>query len=321
MSPELVRAYARTFIGRDDCYPLQRDIGSYWSIKRPLTLAVLTAHVRGDLTIGAYALDAQSCARWLCLDADETEQWLVFKDIAQRLEADGMNAYLETSRRGGHLWLFTAPTLGSTIRKFGIGLVQCYGSGKIALSGQGKIELYPKQDNVKSGLGSLVRLPLGIHRKTGKRYPFITPDDKLLSPTIRQQMALLADPMFVPQNFISEICAEVPEMTPRLPHPSPLLPKVRSNSGETLSERLKNAIRVYDFVRQYIELDQFGKGLCPFHDDHIQSFQVNIEANYWSCYAGCGGGSIIDFAMKWRIAHGQDGSFTATIKDLAQELF
>jgi hypothetical protein len=41
-------------------------------------------------------------------------------------------------------------------------------------------------------------------------------------------------------------------------------------------------------------------GLCPFHDDHHPSFGVNDEGNYWNCFAGCGGGSGIDFWTKWR---------------------
>ena len=77
---------------------------------------------------------------------------------------------------------------------------------------------------------------------------------------------------------------------------------------------------VHDFVSRYVKLDTRGKGKCPFHDDNIKSFQVNDNRNYWSCYAGCGGGSIIDFWMKWREAHGQDGSFSETVLELREML-
>jgi DNA primase len=73
-------------------------------------------------------------------------------------------------------------------------------------------------------------------------------------------------------------------------------------------------------VRQYVQLDQEGRGLCPFHNDHHESFSVRQDANYWYCFAGCGGGSIIDFWMKWRALHDQDPGFTATITELAQML-
>jgi hypothetical protein len=58
-----------------------------------------------------------------------------------------------------------------------------------------------------------------------------------------------------------------------------------------------------EFVSQYVDLKPTARGaigLCPFHDDHHPSFGVNDEGNYWHCFAGCGGGSVIDFWMKWQ---------------------
>jgi hypothetical protein len=310
ISPELLQAYAMTFLNRLDCYPLQREIGTYFTLRKPLTLNIFRAHLQGAVTIGAYALNAESIAKWLCLDADEDAQWQQLRDVAGQLAHENIPVYLETSRRGGHLWLFTTPLSGRSVRQFGKGLLYRYGVGKV--------ELYPKQNVLKTGVGSFVRLPFGIHRKTGRRYYFVTPDGEPLAPTVRQQIAVLAQPQLVPQDFITKISAEVPPFKPKpvpLPHP-----RATNVSGEYLSQRLKNAVRVYEFVSRYVLLDAQGKGLCPFHDDEIHSFQVNIEENYWSCYAGCGGGSLIDFWMKWRETNGQDGSFTATVTELAQLL-
>jgi hypothetical protein len=311
IAPELVRAYGATFLNRDDCYPLQLDKGTFVSVKQPLKLALVTAHLRGELALGAYALDSESRARWLCFDVDDEAAFLVLKQLARDLQTQGITSYLELSRRGGHLWLFSTPLPGEAVRRFGRQLLIPYSLPKV--------ELYPKQERLTSGSGSLVRLPLGIHRKSGKRYSFITLEDQPLAPTIRQQIALLAHPVFVSPSFIEETLARVVEPPPLLPKSR--LEKVKWAAGRTLSERLKSAISVYDFVSRYVELNEQGKGLCPFHDDQHPSFQVNRERNYWSCYAGCGGGSIIDFMMKWRQAHGQDGSFTATVKDLATLLF
>ena len=38
--------------------------------------------------------------------------------------------------------------------------------------------------------------------------------------------------------------------------------------------------------------------LCPFHDDHRPSFDVNIEKDMWVCRAGCGGGSMETLVMR-----------------------
>lgn len=101
----------------------------------------------------------------------------------------------------------------------------------------------------------------------------------------------------------------------------PKFEKITQKDDEYLSKRIKRSISVADFVGRYVELDSRGRGLCPFHDDNHHSFQVHQGKNFWHCYSGCGGGSLIDFWMKWREKQRQDNSFTATIRELAQILF
>jgi hypothetical protein len=144
-------------------------------------------HIRGVITLGAYALNEESVAYWLCLDANDEEQWIGLKQLAHDFEAEGMTVYLEQSRRGGHCWLFTPPLPGKTIRQFGKQLIRSHNL-------DAKIELSPKQDELKEGVGSLVRLPLGVHQRVKKRFYFITPDSEPLAPSIREQMAILVNP-------------------------------------------------------------------------------------------------------------------------------
>ncbi len=306
----MVKSYASTFIQRADCYPLQLEDGSYATIKKPFSLNLVIAHLQGRLTLGAYALDENHTARWVCFDADTPDQWTATQTFAKQLEGDGIPAYLENSRRGGHCWLFTPPLEGKAIRQFAKQLLTRYDLEKM--------EIYPKQDKLVTGTGSLVRLPLGIHRKTGKRYSFITAKGQPLAPTIRDQIRLLTSPYRIPQDFIDTVLAEIAATPPPMEQP---FRKLSPASGETLSERIKNSISVFDFVSRYVELDPTGRGFCPFHNDQHKSFGVNPDRNFWHCYAGCGGGSVIDFWIKWREKHGQGSSFTATVTDLAQLLF
>lgn len=306
-----VEGFAAAFIPRSDCYPLQLATGRYIQKKEPLTLDRVYQHLMGTLTLGAYALNSASQARWLCFDADDDGRFAQLKALAYRLQAAQQAAFLELSRRGGHLWLFVPPMSGAETRRLARQM-----RGEYDLDPT--IEIYPKQDQLLTGAGSLVRLPLGVHRKTGRRYHFITPDGQPLAPTIREQLALLAQPPTLSEAFIARTLAAAPPhkpLAPTLPfEPRPTLP------GAKLSDALKHTLSVYEFVSRFVDLDARGVGLCPFHDDHEVSFQVNIEANYWNCYAGCGGGSLIDFWMKWRELTGSDGSFTATIKDLRSML-
>ncbi|GIL13925.1 MAG: hypothetical protein BroJett038_26450 [Chloroflexota bacterium] len=307
---EIIGYFANTFMPRFDRYPLQRRDGSYVAVNDLLTFDRIANHLLGWHTLGAYALDTDSQARWLCLDADDQPTWRGLISLARALAADFVPAYLELSRRGGHLWLFTAPTPGREIRRFGKQLLHEHGLEQV--------ELYPKQDELRTGPGSLVRLPLGFHRKDNRRYHFVTLDSTTpLAPTIRDQVRLLTNPGRVPPAFMTDVLARAPERQPVFPTLA-FKTRVRKGkpAGETPSERIKNAVSVLDFVGQYVDLDAGGRGYCPFHDDHRMSFGVQVDGNFWHCFAGCGGGSVIDFYMKWRALNGQDGSFTATIKDL-----
>jgi hypothetical protein len=129
----MLRRFARMFIPRQDCYPLQTEDGRYITLQRHFELDYVQAHLKGMLTLGAYALDARSQARWLCLDADTPEQWAELLKMTRDLREDGVTAYLEPSRRGGHLWLFFSPTPGATVRQFGQNLVGRYDLAGIEL--------------------------------------------------------------------------------------------------------------------------------------------------------------------------------------------
>jgi hypothetical protein len=308
---DLVKAYAETFIPRFDLYPMQMADGSYICVKKPLDLAYVSLHLQGNPTLGAYALDVHGRAKWICLDADDEHQWQQVVAAATDLHQQGVKAYLEPSRRGGHLWLFTRPLPGADARRVGRYLIAHYELGSI--------EVFPKQDRLVTGPGSFVRLPLGKHRKTGRRYHFTTPTGKPLAPTIRRQIQLMGTPVVIPDSFISQALDATVPQPPVVPTPSFSAPD-EPVTGATPAERIKQAISVREFVGQYVELDPQGRGHCPFHDDQHQSFGVNEESNYWHCWAGCGGGSIIDFWMKWREKQGEDPSFVAAITDLTNML-
>src|SRR5271157_75203 len=63
-----------------------------------------------------------------------------------------------------------------------------------------------------------------------------------------------------------------------------------------------------DQIRHYFESRLHGqrftrkaevKVRCPFHDDQNPSMSVNIERGVWQCHAGCGGGGLLEFEMKF----------------------
>ena len=157
------------------------------------------------------------------------------------------------------------------------------------------LELFPKQDELAGGPGSLIRMPFGVHRLTGRRYAFYTPDGTPLAPTIREQICQLAAPGVVPEIAFESYRAFAPELVVTATEPP-------AADTETVSGRIKASMTVLELVSQYVDLKPTASGavgLCPFHDDHHPSLGVNDEGNYWHCFAGCGGGSVIDFWMQW----------------------
>ena len=116
----------------------------------------------------------------------------MLKQATGDLLNQGIPSYLETSRRGGHLWLFfQEPIPGVKARNFGLGLREAY---ELA-----KMEVYPKKEELSGGPGSLIRVPFGIHRKSGQRYSFISFDGRPMG-SFRNQLEMLCTPQTLPSG-------------------------------------------------------------------------------------------------------------------------
>lgn len=301
-----VMALAHRFVQRFDRYATQLPDGRYVGIAAPLTQKQLYAHLRGEMTLGTYLLNPEDEARFLVIDADDERSFIKLRGVAHHLSKQGIYSYLETSRRGGHLWLFFEQEVkGKLARQWGSGILAEY-----RLPG---LELYPKQDRLKTGPGSLIRMPFGVHRRSQRRYGFITPSGQPLAPTLRDQLQLLMTPHTVPPEALVKF---QPLLMPD-PGVSAGFTPIETATGQ-VSERLKAAVSVATFVGQYMPLTPIGSGLlgrCPFHEDEHPSFGVNEAGNFWHCFAGCGGGSIIDFWMKYR-----EIDFKTALSELAKML-
>jgi CHC2 zinc finger len=300
-NPEVLQAFSDTFIARLDTYPLQLPDGSYSRAHKnnsdntktyyPFAGHLLDQHLKGVRTLGAYILDEKSVTTKIVFDDDSEHGLDRLHQLAHTLEAQSVPSYLERSRRGGHLWFFTPPLSGRDARRL----------GKHLLSEQGlttkDIELYPKQEYVRKDMvGSLVRLPFGRHQITGEFYGFINRNGEPLAPRRREQIEILAYPDRVSHEFIDSILA--------VARPAKRTFEIDRTRLKSYSldmppdERIKRAVSPIDFISQYVELDGQDRGLCPFHDDHKQSFKVYEDG--WHCFAGCEGNTIIDFYIKWK---------------------
>lgn len=302
-SPELEHyrhAIEELFISRRDCYPLQHQGQRLWkTVKEPLTDEAIEAHLIGQHTIGAYALNKHSRAKFVALDADSDEAWEQLRAAAAAMTFDSICCHLEQSRKGGHLWLFLDKQIdGAKAHSIGHMLVDHYSITE-------SIEIFPKQKKLtQGGVGSFVRIPFGIHQATGKRYPMISLQGEPIAPTIREQISLVATAERASAELLISL---IPEIQP-LPQASAKLPLPKRVYSADLSKPpsilLKRYIPIRWVASQDTNLNSKGYGKCPFHEDSNPSFnaqdnrpgEVSAE-NYWHCYSCGRGGSVIDYYM------------------------
>jgi hypothetical protein len=158
-----IEQYRDLFINREDAYATQRMDGSYICRKKEVTDKVLVDHLGGRITCGWYCLNKDNQIKWACVDADSEDGQKLLQRVSKRLKGLEIPSYIEESRQGrGHLWIFLDPITARPVRKVLKRLVE-----------EG-MEVFPKQNRISpKGYGSLVRGPLGIHLRTGKRYGFL----------------------------------------------------------------------------------------------------------------------------------------------------
>ncbi|GER88884.1 hypothetical protein KDW_30460 [Dictyobacter vulcani] len=285
--------YKNLFVGRHDDYAIQLSSGRYRRAKEPLTDVAIFDHLLGTRTYGTYIMDAAGNCRFAVIDADTDDGldrlWL----IQEQLATHGIISYVERSRRGGHLWVFfTHPAPASQVRAW---LLRYCPSD---------MEFYPKQDE-GNGYGSLIRLPLGVHRKSGRRYPFVErhgTDLVTLTLTDDQRIAWFASirRMDVPQLVLQ------PKPTPaRTTHQSFSHPQQRTTNGPSPIRQWNAEQDHYQVISRYVDLNANGVGQCPFGDHHTggkdsqASFKVyepGAPGGYcWYCYTWQKGGSLFDF--------------------------
>jgi hypothetical protein len=144
-----------------------------------LTLDTVRRHLRGEITVGLYAINpATQRSKWVAIDADYEGAMEDLLKLQYYLAEDEVDAALEMSKRGGHLWIFmAAPALARECRIYIHNFALKLG---MRIKGTGLaegIEIFPKHDDLRPGeFGNAVRGPLGVHRGADRRYWFYGAD-------------------------------------------------------------------------------------------------------------------------------------------------
>src|SRR5579875_3840514 len=292
ITAEVVRGYASWFVHVWDYYAVQQADGSYRPSYTRLSLARLADHLLGRYTLGTYVLDAAATCTFAVFDADMLDGLERLGGLAAELAAQGVASVLEASRRGGHLWVFLqAPTAGRLVRAWLVPHALAY-----------EVELYPKQESLRAGgIGSLVRLPLGVHRQSGGWYPFLHVG--------------LDGQLWPVGETIADCCLWVSEHAARVAVPEHGVDEQEDAQSEQaalkegLHERVERGVirhwcrsqDIFAVIGSYTRLDGRGVGRCPLPGHHYRgdvrpSLQVfGGDDPHWYCYTWQRAGDVFDF--------------------------
>jgi len=188
---ETVRLLGDLFVNRRDCFCVQLKHG-YSKVDEPLTGDVLRRHVQGEITVGSYQLNKDSCVKWLCFDCDPekltepkaTVSKLINVMFDEQQEADGVKrpriwlkaVLVEASRypdQSYHVWILFEPEVHAKAAQWlGIRILELAGLNPK------QVEVFPKQTELTADrpFGNFVKLPFGFHQIERKWSVFLNPE-------------------------------------------------------------------------------------------------------------------------------------------------
>lgn len=187
---EIRHLFYDLFVGREDTYSeeymLQRRIVEQKN--EPLTDEIIKEHLSGARTIGTYVQRPNSTAKYLVIDIDVSKKMLLkYSSDSGELEQCrkqcfqsacatvkllgkmGLKGYLEGSGgRGYHIWIFFTEWI--PVRYIhGLSQIIMKKISEIRIDGI-DVEYFPDERRIRPGkTGQCIKLPLGIHLKSGRR--------------------------------------------------------------------------------------------------------------------------------------------------------
>lgn len=189
--------FTALFAGREGVYARQwaspTGETGYTPVHEPLTLKVAENHILGNMTVGVYPVRIDNTVNFIAFDLD-LPKFVIGKTIRSKELWDRAMAkvhraacklvdlgaahevpiHIEDSGfKGRHCWIFLdTPVPAGVARKFGETLLT-----QLERTPEVAFEVFPKQGRVPQGsLGNLIKIPLGFHKKTGRRSLFIQPE-------------------------------------------------------------------------------------------------------------------------------------------------
>lgn len=190
-----IQDYMDLFVGREDTYA-RETYGSgnkrmSEQVPEPLTEEMIRQHLSGDVILGTYVQRPNGTSKYVVFDIDISKKILLQYDygssefnaykqnaaehaskLCKILQRMGMTGYIEDSGfRRYHVWVFFTGWIPVRyINRF----TECV-QKELGDSGDGiTMEVFPNNARIRAGkFGQKIRLPLGVHIRTGNRSYFV----------------------------------------------------------------------------------------------------------------------------------------------------
>lgn len=191
-----IERFLELFRGRPGAYARQwfdpkEGKSGYYPVLEPLTPEVVEAHLQGKITVGVYLLDPEARVYFSALDLDLGKEAIaeVKEDLSKgRQMASAMKGLMagiqkvseqmglpvvfeRSGYKGVHAWYFFDGPVPAWAAKAVLTRIQeAVHPPPLGI----RLELFPKQVALSGkGYGNLIKLPLGVHRVTGKKSVFL----------------------------------------------------------------------------------------------------------------------------------------------------
>jgi hypothetical protein len=249
-----------------------------------LTAATIRRHLEGEITIGLYAIDPiTQRSKWVAIDADYAGAMEDLLKLQYSLQQDKVEAALEMSKRGGHLWIFMEhPALARECRIYIYNLALKLGMRIKGIGLAEGIEIFPKHDELREGeFGNAIRGPLGIHRGAHRRYWFYGADYNL-----EKQMAYL--------NRLRKMSAEQLRSFVVGKTMPPEFERKQITPDQAFVRNSGHEFRILDHVGKVQKVGRNYVTRCPScaeagQDRSGDNLAISIEdPRKYICWAGCG---------------------------------
>jgi hypothetical protein len=270
-------SYIAAFAGRTDVYGV--DTAGGWRPRRsPLTPFVVTEAFSNLSPITFYFLPPGDMTHVAGVDFDTEDGFEQAIRMGCGMWDDGVSAYVETSRRGAHLWVVMDGRLHARILRSAL---RAYLQAVGLPANDEKIELRPGSDGLSDhtdAIGHSLRAPMMPHPLTGVAATLLDPrTGQPLGDTVAEVMEAIQ------RAPATTIIAAAERYRP--PEPPQHRPSTTSSAG-----------RIADFnasigVSQILQAAGAGwarpggHGRCPYHPDSNPSMSVSHDDRRAWCFS------------------------------------